>query len=447
MNYPAPAANSKKVFDPVKMKHEAFYDTAKSPYMLRLVISFFASALFYLIMAVNIIIVKSELAGFSEYSGSHKLNFDNLSIGLFLIFGLLILIGDVSSIKELLVTFRSQEVYDSLNTLATMMLIFFIIAFFIRLIPIISGMAIYSKSKYQASMESLQPYWTLLKVFSVAETAVWGLIALMITISIFKNGFSFPNDSVGVMYICIYTMIIVFKILQGIFLLKNVASVKKLALEGEYVNTTTGLTFSSVFICTGFSILLFFILIVQARYDGWSGLIGNFKYYWKLYLFLGSSLLTNGFFASLLIRYNQRMTLAISSATSRLNASAEDSYKTPSERNSTFYTGMTDQQNNGSFYSAQNNQPYSPYQSLQNNSQQFYNSPPQNGGFYSGQNNQPYPPYQSQQNSSQQFYNSPSQNGSFYSGQNNNPPAKPQNGSGNETGSGFSDHSDIFGFK
>lgn len=297
------------------LKEQALRDTASGRYMLKLILTLIAVLVFYGVLLINIIIVKADI---HQFSGGAPYDFkpDSITPSDLFSLGFLILMGNVPQIKIMLGSIGSMahssdayvnNTYNELMTLIDVLMVVVILALLVRLIPIISCIAVYNRGRRYQSLATAMPFMKLLKAFAVTETAVWSIIAGFFTVSLFKSNFHLSDDSVTVMIFVIFVLTLVCKIIQGIFLFKFTTALSQHLLTSNYPSDkTSGLKLSAVLLCTCFSILLFFILFVIARSGGWNGLTGSFQYLWKIYLFLTAYLLSNGFLVSLLKIYTQR---------------------------------------------------------------------------------------------------------------------------------------------
>ena len=301
--------------NPTEMRRQAVRDAIANQFLLIQLVFMLLVAVFYGILLFCIIGVRSEMISYSNHA-PYSFSLQDLNPAVFLVYALLILIGDFSQIKQTLGSLgqlgsmnhpQANQIYNSMMTLMDLLIVLTIVALLIRLIPVIASLILYIKSKKYHSLESMKKYFMLLKVFGIIEIVVWSLIGIYFIISQFKNGFSLPENDRVVMYFCLFLLTITCKILQGVFMIRYLRSVKRYIQDEILLERSFALKLSSVLLCTCFSIVLYFILFDNAKSVGWEGLKASFQYFWKIYLFLAAYLLSNGFLVSYLMNALQRL--------------------------------------------------------------------------------------------------------------------------------------------
>ena len=363
-------------------KHQVIRDIGKSGYMMRLIISSCLTLIFFIWET-------------------------------FQIFAAMIKISDNSLTSTASYSLGFSAILGTLMSQLGLFLAIFSIATIIRVLPVVSFIAIYVKSKKYNSTESLFPFLTVMQVFGVLEAIIWGGLLIYDIVNFIKYQIPiFSDNGIYTMIIVVFLLIMVFKAVQGIMLQFFIIYIRNYINNGycpkKYFNI---IKFSFVMLATLNAIVFSFIVGSVAITQGIDIFFKTFPQLWPIYLFFFAQMFGNICATSFLNTFRSR--------TRRLEfgaAPAPTTYSTrpfnspyPTEQNKPAYQNQPANNGyaqNGNQY--QNRQSFGGYQ--QNNSpyqnQPANNNYAQNGNQY--QNRQNFGGYQ--QNNSP-YQNQPVNNG------------------------------------
>ncbi len=325
--------------------HQNIRDAGKSPFMFRVILALVMTLPFYIATLISLIQVQSEISGWNN-TYNDALAFTGV-------------LGDLKSTVDIL-------------------LIVWIAFIVIRAVPLFCCIVIYTRSKKYNSVESMFHFMTLLQLFGIAETLVWGGLAVIDIIGIFKNGLSLPANAGPTYYIVLILTVLTmaFKIIQGITIAGWIKDIKQYARTGQKpLKDPNLLRFVTSMLAVAHFIMLFYIFITVLMILGVSALFQTMPYLWSWYLFFLSYLLSNAFLSSLIGYYNGKIRSRIKSPhkPENLHPSVSGAY------GSDFYNAA----GTGTFYGQQDNSSAPPQRTNRNS--------PYNSGGPGGA----YPPYQS----------------------------------------------------
>ncbi len=339
-------------------KHQVIRDIGKSGYMMRLIISSCLTLIFFIWET-------------------------------FQIFAAMIKISDNSLTSTASYSLGFSAILGTLMSQLGLFLAIFSIATIIRVLPVVSFIAIYVKSKKYNSTESLFPFLTVMQVFGVLEAIIWGGLLIYDIVNFIKYQIPiFSDNGIYTMIIVVFLLIMVFKAVQGIMLQFFIIYIRNYINNGycpkKYFNI---IKFSFVMLATLNAIVFSFIVGSVAITQGIDIFFKTFPQLWPIYLFFFAQMFGNICATSFLNTFRSR--------TRRLEfgaAPAPTTYSTrpfnspyPTEQNKPAYQNQPANNGyaqNGNQY--QNRQNFGGYQ--QNNSP--YQNQPVNNGYT--QNSAPF---------------------------------------------------------
>ena len=365
-----------------ELKEQALRDVGKSAAMIRVIIGLSIVAVFYIVLLVYFLLVRTQITS--------DPNLFNSSYGYIMI---------------------------SLTQAMDIVTVALIVTLIARLVPLIGCILLYKKSNRGETASALCSAMTFLQVFGVIETIAWTAMIVYEIVMVFKNSFTIPPHAGSTYYmiLVISVLIMICKLLQGIFLTKFITQLKRSVRQENIIDQVpAALKFPTVMIATCHAILLIFIVINLLITLGLTNFFKTFQYLWVIYLFLIGYILSNYFLTSLLNLFRLKMYLS-SAATTPNIPNPYTPTPTPFQNYS-----QSPYQNTYQNYRPNNTPPYP-------NNQQPYQNSYQN---YQPNNTPPYPnnqqPYQNsyqnyQPNNKTQYPNSqqPYQN-SYQNDQPNN---------------------------
>ena len=354
-------------------KHQVIRDIGKSGYMMRLIISSCLTLIFFIWET-------------------------------FQIFAAMIKISDNSLTSTASYSLGFSAILGTLMSQLGLFLAIFSIATIIRVLPVVSFIAIYVKSKKYNSTESLFPFLTVMQVFGVLEAIIWGGLLIYDIVNFIKYQIPiFSDNGIYTMIIVVFLLIMVFKAVQGIMLQFFIIYIRNYINNGycpkKYFNI---IKFSFVMLATLNAIVFSFIVGSVAITQGIDIFFKTFPQLWPIYLFFFAQMFGNICATSFLNTFRSR--------TRRLEFGAAPAPTTYSTR--PFNSPYPTEQNKPAYQ----NQPANnaPYQNQSAN-----NNYAQNGNQY--QNRQSFGGYQ-QNNSpyqNQPANNNYAQNGNQYQNRQN----------------------------
>ena len=333
-------------------KHQVIRDIGKSGYMMRLIISSCLTLIFFIWET-------------------------------FQIFAAMIKISDNSLTSTASYSLGFSAILGTLMSQLGLFLAIFSIATIIRVLPVVSFIAIYVKSKKYNSTESLFPFLTVMQVFGVLEAIIWGGLLIYDIVNFIKYQIPiFSDNGIYTMIIVVFLLIMVFKAVQGIMLQFFIIYIRNYINNGycpkKYFNI---IKFSFVMLATLNAIVFSFIVGSVAITQGIDIFFKTFPQLWPIYLFFFAQMFGNICATSFLNTFRSR--------TRRLEFGAAPAPTTYSTR--PFNSPYPTEQNKPAYQNQPaNNAPYQNQPANNNyaqNGNQYQNR--QNFGGYQ-QNNSPY---------------------------------------------------------
>ena len=359
-----------------ELKEQALRDVGKSAAMIRVIIGLSIVAVFYIVLLVYFLLVRTQITS--------DPNLLNSSYGYIMI---------------------------SLTQAMDIVTVALIVTLIARLVPLIGCILLYKKSNRGETASALCSAMTFLQVFGVIETVAWIAMIVYEIVMVFKNSFTIPPHAGSTYYmiLVISVLIMICKLLQGIFLTKFITQLKRSVRQENIIDQVpAALKFPTVMIATCHAILLIFIVISLLITLGLINFFKTFQYLWVIYLFLIGYILSNYFLTSLLNLFRLKMYLS-SAATTPNIPNPYTPTPTPFQNYS-----QSPYQNTYQNYRPNNTPPYPNSQQPYQNSYQNYqssNTPPYPNNQQSYQNDQPN--NKTQYPNSQQSYQNDQPNNPF----------------------------------
>lgn len=245
-------------------KHQVIRDIGKSGYMMRLIISSCLTLIFFIWET-------------------------------FQIFAAMIKISDNSLTSTASYSLGFSAILGTLMSQLGLFLAIFSIATIIRVLPVVSFIAIYVKSKKYNSTESLFPFLTVMQVFGVLEAIIWGGLLIYDIVNFIKYQIPiFSDNGIYTMIIVVFLLIMVFKAVQGIMLQFFIIYIRNYINNGycpkKYFNI---IKFSFVMLATLNAIVFSFIVGSVAITQGIDIFFKTFPQLWPIYLFFFAQMFGN----------------------------------------------------------------------------------------------------------------------------------------------------------
>ena len=266
-----------------ELKEQALRDVGKSAAMIRVIIGLSIVAVFYIVLLVYFLLVRTQITS--------DPNLFNSSYGYIMI---------------------------SLTQAMDMVTVALIVTLIARLVPLIGCILLYKKSGRGETASALCSAMTFLQVFGVIETVAWTAMIVYEIVMMFKNSFTIPPHAGSTYYmiLVISVLIMICKLLQGIFLTKFITQLKRSVRQENIIDQVpAALKFPTVMIATCHAILLIFIVISLLITLGLTNFFKTFQYLWVIYLFLIGYILSNYFLTSLLNLFRLKMYLSSAATT------------------------------------------------------------------------------------------------------------------------------------